>query len=258
MKSRTVSTVCLTAIVYGTYLIAFSGPPLRVQLSVFLSLAVGFTLPALFVENLRQHFSGFWRTALLQVAGCVVLEVLFSIVIVKWEFRLVPVLVLIGLGFLCLELLLLIHASILTLHTHLNMGPKLFSRKRKVMIYAGIFGALLLAVRGVATIPSIQDSLCRLMSKAVYRDSTADVVLCLVVGANPNRSVHGCTPAIHAAAALDRVAILKLLLVVGADPNLKTKFDVTPLWEAQNRKAEAAATILREAGGYAYISPNAP
>ena len=96
------------------------------------------------------------------------------------------------------------------------------------------------------------------MSRAVYRDSTAGVVALLVAGASPNRSVHGSTPAIHAAAALDRVMILKLLLAVGADPNLKTKFDATPLWEAQNGKAEEAAKILRATGGYAYISPNAP
>ena len=132
------------------------------------------------------------------------------------------------------------------------------SRRRKFLIGFGICGALFLAVRGVALVPSIQDSLCRLMSRAVYRDSPTAVVALLIVGASPNRSVHGSMPAMHAAAARDRVAILRLLLAVGADPNLKTKFEVTPLWEAENRKAEAAARLLRVAGGYAYISPNAP
>ena len=96
------------------------------------------------------------------------------------------------------------------------------------------------------------------MSRAVHRDSTAGVIALLVAGASPNRSVHGNSPAIHTAAALDRVVILKLLLAVGADPNLKTKFEITPLWEAENQKAERAARLLRAAGGYAYISPNAP
>jgi hypothetical protein len=131
-------------------------------------------------------------------------------------------------------------------------------RRRKLFIGIGICASLFLAVRGAALVPSIQDSLCRLMSRAVYRDSTVGVVTLLVIGASPNRSVHGSSPAIHAAAALDRVATLKLLLAVGANPNLKTKFEVTPLWEAESQKSERAAKLLRAAGGYAYISPNAP
>jgi ankyrin repeat protein len=107
-------------------------------------------------------------------------------------------------------------------------------------------------------VPSIQDSFCREMSRAVYRGSTAGVTFWLIVGANPSRSVYGSTPAIHAAAELNRVRALKLLLAVGADPNLKTKFEMTPLWCAKNMKAEEAAAILIRAGGYAYVSPDAP
>ena len=114
MKRRVISAVCLTIVVYGIYLFALPGPPMRVQLSAFASLLVGFTAPALIVGSLREHIVKFWRTALLQLAGCLVLELLFSVVIAQWEFGLLPILTLTALGFVCLEGLLIAHAILLT------------------------------------------------------------------------------------------------------------------------------------------------
>ena len=131
-------------------------------------------------------------------------------------------------------------------------------RTRRIATGLGIAGLLFVAVRSIALIPEIHDSLCRQMTDQVVRDSTAGVVFFLVMGASPNRSVHGNMPAIHAAGALNRVRILKLLLAVGADPNLKTKFEETPLWSAQHMKADDTSRILVAAGGRAYISPDAP
>lgn len=131
-------------------------------------------------------------------------------------------------------------------------------RVRKIVTLFGIAGALFAAIRGIALIPEVHDALCRQMTTQVYGDRPAGVAFYLVMGASPNRSVHGSQPAIHAAAALNRVRILKLLLAVGADPNLKTKFEETPLWSAQQTKAEEASRILIAAGGHAYISPDAP
>jgi ankyrin repeat protein len=117
---------------------------------------------------------------------------------------------------------------------------------------------LLVLFRGISLIPEIQDSLCRQLSGATYRGDRGLAMMWLSLGANPNRYVHGSSPAVHAAAAMNDTAMLKLLLFVGADPNLKSKFEATPLWEARAAGADGTAQILEKAGGYAYISPDAP
>lgn len=130
--------------------------------------------------------------------------------------------------------------------------------RRRFLRFAFAFVALVVAVRLLALVPSVQDELAQRMSAAAYKRKTSGVVFWLVLGASPNRMIGGQSPAIHTAASKDDISTLKLLLLCGADPNLKAKFGITPLWEAERSGAQKAATLLRSHRGYAAIDPGAP